>query len=735
MKNHLQKFTELAAEGLASIPIRSNSKIPLTDHGFKDASLDLATHSVWAEKFRDSNIAYATGAISGRLLVVDIDVKNGKDGMQSLVQIESEHGSLPKTRIARTPSGGSHMLFYYPEGVTVANKVDLRPGIDIRAEGGYCVAPPSRLENGLYAWEDKLVPIADAPVWLIDLIRAPSKKRETIARGETYATGSRNHNVMLHAFALLNRGLDYGRLQDELIDFNIAFCRPPLAESEVAKVAASVIKSHKKSGTVMKDLTDLGNARRLSQLFGDELRFHSDSGQWLEKQPSGLWKRVDTLWVQQLARALIDLIYEEAEALGGNAQSAMSKHAYRSQSSKAMKDAIELFKSEPNIAVSTEQLDQGEWLFPTKNGIVDLRTGEFMPIRPELHITYTAGVEYDEHATCPTWEKFLLQIMAGDTKLVEYLRRAIGYSLTAQITEHCLFFLYGSGANGKSTFLNVLRALFGDLGSQANGDMLLEKSGSHGFSQNAASSEVARLVGKRFVAMSEVEEGRHFSEKTVKWYTGGEMITARFLYQNFFEFKPRFKLWLAGNHKPTVKGADHGIWRRLRLIPFTVTVPVEQRDPDLERKLCEELPGILNWALEGCRQWQANGHRLQDPEVISNEVTDYRGEMDIVGSWLNEFTCDDPEGEIRFTETFKFFKWWSSQQFNFSYSGKRFGTALKDKGYIPLAKPDRVYKGLRLLVDLDFNEHTGAFVGYRHIENKMKHALPVEAELTTTLTH
>jgi P4 family phage/plasmid primase-like protien len=309
--------------------------------------------------------------------------------------------------------------------------------------------------------------------------------------------------------------------------------------------------------------------------------------------------------------------------------------------------------------------------------------------------------------------------MDGNTDLVEYLRRAIGYTLTTQTSEHSLFFAFGSGANGKSTFLNLLRALFGDLGAQANGDMLLDKNGGQAMSQNAASSEVARLAGKRLVAMSEVEEGRHFSEKTVKWYTGGEEITARMLYQNAFAFTPRFKLWLAGNYKPTIKGNDHGIWRRMKLIPFTVTIPPEKRDPDLERKLREELPGILNWALVGCQQWRENGCKLKEPAIITNEVSEYRGEMDVVESWLSEFTRDDPDGEIHFGDAYKFFNAWSKTQHNFAYSGKRFGMILADKGYKPLSKPHRVYKGLCLIVDLQFNEHTKDYIGYEFNETEV----------------
>lgn len=721
----INKYSDLAAEGFACFPIVPNEKRPLTANGFKDASLDPEQHRAWAEQYPNSNIAYATGAPSGRVIVLDMDVKNKKSGAKSLVALEKKHGPLPETRTAITQSGGAHFLFTYPEGMKIQCKVDFRDGIDIRADGGYCVAPPSAINGNEYEWVDPTTPIAPAPAWLLEELakQGTTRHKRKSAKAKPIPAGNRNQSVMLYAFSLLNGGLDPERLEEELLEYNADCCNPPLPESEVAQIAVNVIRSHQENSGSVLHTTDLGNAKRMSELYRETLRYVCETKQWLEKQGSGVWRRVDELHVLSLARKLIALIYEEMFRLSPGSRQSMAMHAQYTESNTGLKNAVDLFRSEPGIALSASNLDCGDWLLPVRNGLIDLQTGTFTPMRPDLHITYTAAVDYDPHATCPIWERFLLRIMNGDVALVEYLRRAIGYTLTTMTSEHALFFAYGSGANGKSTFLNVLRALFGDLGAQANGDMLLEKNGAAGMSQNAASSEVARLMGKRLVAMSEVEDGRHFSEKTVKWYTGGEVITARMLYQNAFEFKPRFKLWLAGNYKPTVKGSDHGIWRRMKLIPFTVTIPPEERDPDLERKLCAELPGILNWALVGCQHWRENGYKLNEPKVIADEVAEYRNEMDIVSSWLSEFTRDDPEGWIHFGDTYKFFKAWSEAQYNFAYSGKRFGMILRDKGYVPAAVPDRIYRGLSLVVDLDFNENTGAYTGHRFIDSECKQRL------------
>ncbi|CAB3780787.1 phage/plasmid primase, P4 family [Paraburkholderia fynbosensis] len=719
-----KKYSELAAEGFACFPIRPNEKAPATPHGFKDASKDPAKHQEWADECPDYNVAYATGPASDYSLVIDVDVKNGDaTGLKSMRRLEKEYGALPPTRKVFTPSGGYHLIYRYPPSLRVPSRINFLPRVDVKAEGGYCLAPPSIINGEPYFFDEPILPISEAPASLLNLLcstqNTKSPKRKA-AKLKTVVIGSRNDSVAFEGFSLLNAGLNPDLLEEELLEYNAANCEPPLSESEVSQIAANVVSSHQKNNGNVSRATDLGNARRMSELYGDTLSFVSEMKQWLEKTSTGAWRFIDDLRVLYLAREIIPLIHEEIRRLSPGSRQEMVLHAKYTESNKALKDAVELFRSEPGIAVSVRNLDEGEWIFPAKNGLVDLQTGMFMPMDPALRITQTAGVNFDPDATCPLWEKFLIQIMNGNVELVEYLRRAIGYTLTTQTSEHALFFAFGSGANGKSTFLNLLRALFGDLGAQANGDMLLDKNGGAAMSPNAASSEVARLAGKRLVAMSEVEEGRHFSEKTVKWYTGGEVITARMLYQNAFEFKPRFKLWLAGNYKPTIKGNDHGIWRRMKLIPFTVTIPPEKRDPDLERKLRDELPGILNWALAGCKQWQENGYKLNEPAIISNEVAEYRSEMDVVESWLSEFTRDDPNGEIHFGDTYKFFKAWTDSQYNFAYSGKRFGMILADKGYKPVSKPHRVYKGLRLIVDLEFNEHTKAYVGHEFIDAEVQ---------------
>lgn len=352
---------------------------------------------------------------------------------------------------------------------------------------------------------------------------------------------------------------------------------------------------------------------------------------------------------------------------------------------------VELFKSEPGIAVPISMLDQHPFLLAVQNGIVDLKTGKFLPPDRNLLLTQIAGVAFDATAKCPRWLKFVSQIMGGDASLILYVQRAIGYALTGSLNEQCLFFLYGFGANGKSTFLNVLRAIFGGLGLQAASETLMDgKRSSAG-----PSGDIARLRGRRFVSMSETDDGRHMNEGLVKTLTGGDSIIARDLYQSIVEFIPTHKLFLASNHKPIIKGTDLGVWRRIKLIPFGTTIKPEDRNPNLETELKEEGAGILNWAIEGCLDWQKNGMPL--PKAIEIATNEYRSEMDIVGSWIRESCEVGPGKEMIFDDAYKSYEAWSTDYNGFAFTKKRLGQMLIERGFEPsLKSKKRSYKGITL---------------------------------------
>jgi putative DNA primase/helicase len=352
---------------------------------------------------------------------------------------------------------------------------------------------------------------------------------------------------------------------------------------------------------------------------------------------------------------------------------------------------ITLAQSEPGIPVTEADLDSNPWFLNVQNGTLDLKTATLRPHQREDLLTKIIPVSYDPNALCSTWDKFLAEIAAGDHDLIHFLQKSVGYSLTGSVSEQVFFILYGIGANGKSTFINTILHLLGSYAQQTPTETLLVKKHTNGIP-----NDVARLAGARFVAAVEAEHGRHLAEALVKQLTGGDTITARYLHKEFFEFNPTFKIFLSVNHIPAIKGNDHGIWRRIRLIPFNVTIPENKRDPNLSTKLEAEFAGILRWAVEGCMLWQKEG--LKPPDSVKTAVEDYRAEMDTIGDFIEECCAIDPAAKTPFGALFtEYQNWLNLNGVNFTASKKDFADALSEHGYqSSRSKGKRYRSGIRI---------------------------------------
>jgi putative DNA primase/helicase len=279
------------------------------------------------------------------------------------------------------------------------------------------------------------------------------------------------------------------------------------------------------------------------------------------------------------------------------------------------------------LRISAAQLDPHPMFLSCVNGTIDLDRAALLDHDPEHLITGATEIIYNPDAPCPTWDRFMSEICDGDIDLVAYLQRAVGYSLTARVEEQCLFFLYGNGANGKSTFLAVLQRMLGDYATTCSADLILTKR------HEQHPTAIAQLFGKRLAIVGEVDDGRSWDEATVKNLTGSDVITARRMREDAWTFEPRHKLWIAGNYRPGVRGVDNGIWRRMRLIPFTASFRGRE-DRDLMRKLTLELPGILAWAVRGAQQWARHG--LETPARVQAETDEYRAEQDFFRAFMEE---------------------------------------------------------------------------------------------------
>ena len=365
-------------------------------------------------------------------------------------------------------------------------------------------------------------------------------------------------------------------------------------------------------------LTDLGNAMRFARQHSKDTRFCYEGRRWLSF--NGIrWEKDNMGEIEGKAKKTVRSIYEEASKIKDeNARKELATFALRSESSQKIKAMLSLAESEPKIPILANDFDSNTYALNVLNGTIDLRTGELKPHNPSNLITKLCPVKYDPKQKSPLWEKFLNEIMDGNDELISFLQKVIGYSLTGDTREQCFFIFYGTGANGKTTFLQTISTLLNDYAQQSPTEtFMLRRFG-------GVPNDVARLKGKRFVSTIEIEQGRRMAESLVKALTGGDTIAARFLFGEFFEFIPQFKLFLGTNHKPVIHGTDLAIWRRIRLIPFLVTIPEEKQDRELVSKLKEELPGILNWAIKGCLAWQKDG--LGVPEEVKAATDEYRKE-------------------------------------------------------------------------------------------------------------
>ena len=656
---------------------KSVGKHPRIDKGVNYATTDISTIKKWWRQWPDAKIGIATG-IEANIAVLDVDVK--ADGDISLAQLEEEYGNLPETLRVRTGSGGEHIVFKYPGDCIKNSAGKLRAGIDFKTHGGYIVAAPSLHASGnKYQWTVVDTDIAELPEWLRTLLIEAGKKpiKEVVAEDGMINLHSRNNTLFSLTCSLRAKGLQQEEILAALLVMNKNRCNPPLDEAEVISIAAraGVYEPGFLAAQVSKTFnqTDVGNCQRLVARYGHIFRYVPAWKKFLVYDGKR-FSIDDTGRVERLAKETVRQTYAEAAALTEESERKnLAKHAMHSESQNRIKAMIALAQTEQGIPVTPNDLDTDDWLLNCLNGTIDLRKCELRKHSTENIITKLVPVEYDTNAQCPTWIAFLHKIMGGNEEVIRFLQKAVGYSLTGSAREQCMFILHGSGANGKSTFLNILEAMFADYAQQTPTDTLMAKKG------EGIRNDVARLKGARFVTAAEAEQGKTFAEALIKQMTGGDKLTARFLHGEFFEFVPKFKLFLATNHKPNIKGTDNGIWRRIRLIPFTVSIPEAERDGDLPNKLKAELPGILNWAVQGCQMWLREG--LAAPKEVNQATDEYRSELDWLQAFVDDRLVVRSGLKISASVLYQEYQSWAHENGEHEYSQRILGMRLKDKGF------------------------------------------------------
>jgi putative DNA primase/helicase len=439
------------------------------------------------------------------------------------------------------------------------------------------------------------------------------------------------------------------------------------------------------------EATDLGRAHRFIERFGDSVRYVPEWDRWLVFE-EGRWN-MDSgrAAAHRLAAEICRESYEYALTLSDNSQrQAGLRNAAAWADYYVVKNMLLSARNDQRVIVRPSELDANPWLVGARNGFVDLKTGERFEHSCEHLVTKFVGADFDPNATCPRWEKFMEEILP-DEAVRDFVQKAAGYSLSGHTTEHFFMFLHGRGANGKSTFLEILFLAFGDYAGRA-GSRLIYATDRYG----TPDDQIAELFGRRLVIASETLEGVRLQEGVLKDITGADTLRGCRKYEHGFSFKSTAKLWLAGNHKPTIRGTDDGIWRRVSLIPFEKQFGPGERDEHLRAKLLGELPGILNWLIQGAILWQKEG--LTPPEIVRAAVADYRSEEDTLSDFLEECTREDEKSKTPHSDIFKAYRQWTEEMGVFPVSSKILAKRLRERGWSDMrtAGSKCVWRGIAL---------------------------------------
>lgn len=434
-------------------------------------------------------------------------------------------------------------------------------------------------------------------------------------------------------------------------------------------------------------LNDLGNARRLVKKSGDSIRFCYDAGRWYNWDRKR-WSRDETGEIVRKAKEVVDSMYAQALAAKKKAEAEaddealeaakiFERHAITSGNHRRIMAMISQAESEPGVPILANELDRNKWLFNCTNGTIDLVTGQLRQHNRADLMSKISPIAYAPDAKCPTWERFLREVFQGDEELIRFVHAASGYTLTGDTREQVFFILHGCGSNGKSTFIMALRDIFGDYETKTSTDTLIEKNSNN-------TNDIAALRGSRFVNAIETSAGKRLAEALVKELTGQDAVSARFLYQEFFTFVPVFKLWLACNHVPVIQGQDHGIWRRVRLVPFGVQFRESEepvgpyKDKSLSEKLRAEYEGILAWLVRGCLDWQEVG--LPMAKAVRAATGKLQQDMDVLGGFLAECCAFEKSAEVSAKMLYSAYCQWAEGNREKPLSQRWFGLRLSERG-------------------------------------------------------
>lgn len=706
------------------VPGCTPGKHPINHNGLTGATCDPDQVRLWWSANPRANIG---ARVDPPWYVVDLDVPNGVDNWPF---------ADAETKLAETGGGGFHLWFHtldqnLPGAGSLVGADGTGLKIDVRGMGkGYVLMPPSNHISGCrYVWvnDESAADMPDEIGAWIKAHRRGVKRERTEGSGFNRSlkhmgegSGRNNYLVSEAGKVWTASGGEVSTVRAHLESLNAQF-GVPLPEGEIEAMLRQVEGwSYVSLGNRAADDTGLGEM--FVEAHGTDFRWVREQNIWAVWEGSS-WIFENSVRpvsmearVRQLVLGLISRAYRDVEEADDGAAEARAKaqlnnlRAYKRHHSK-LSGPMKIAQSVPGVSVDIAAFDSHDDALNCPNGVVELSSGRFYPHGAEiegsglttrdLYLTKSTGVVWDPGAKCPRWERFLMEVCCGDLDLVHYLQRAVGYSLGGSIEEHALFFLYGHGSNGKSTFLNVVRQM---LGSYAT-------STAPGFLQTNATrrmGEEVPLVGARFALCSELDERAPWDSPRVKSLTGGDVMQVNPKYRAAYTSRPTHKLWVAGNAKPIVLDSTDGLWRRLHLVPFHASFRGSRLDMQLPEKLRAELPGILRWAVEGHQNWREHG--LESPRSMLSETQEYRDENDLLAEWRDDprWGWDaDPDSKQSRADIWWSYTTWAnatSKPDKERLSTRRLYRELINRGLITyMQKGERGFKGIKLRQQRSYN--------------------------------
>lgn len=669
MKEWALYYAEL---GLAVFPLAYRNKVPAIEGGCKAATTEKSKIERWWNQNPRYNIGIATGNKSNGLVVIDLDVDKNKgiDGYEVLRDWQNKHGELPETWQSITGRGGYH--YFYKDTITHSNKVGLYEGVDIRGEGGYIVAPPSVHPNGnTYEWEQepKEYEIAQVDDIVNDFFkgekqRIDSEHKTNFKVPELIPEGKRVDTIVRLIASLRTKGLDDDAIKAAVRVENEKRCTPPLKEKELEKAVFPALKrdwqvnspyynnfnamnenDNKYVNEVLKKLNELnaverfpmndrGSADLFATVFMDVSRYNPTKKDWMYYDGTRWVADQEGMRAKRNAKTLADVLvrYSATVFLPDDKRQSYIKYTagmmnYRSRNV-MVTDAKDL-----NFFENME-LDKDDFLLNCKNCVLDLSGDQPKALEhsADLLLSKLCNANYNPAATCTLWEKTVNEIMQGDAEKIKYLQKMSGRLLTGDTSEEEFYIFFGATTrNGKSTITELLLYLLGDYATTISPESLAIKANKD---SRTASPDIAKLAGTRFVVASEPPRRMLFDSSLVKTLTGRDTVSARFLHENEFQFKPKFKLILNSNYLPVISDKTVFSSNRVKVVPFERHFTEKEQNKHLKEQLQQEIDGILNWCIKGLQLYRKEG--LEPPVAVQNATHEYSEDSDKVGKFISE---------------------------------------------------------------------------------------------------